>query len=179
MNRHTPPVVAVTGCKNVGKTTVIEGLLHELIAREYRVATLKHSHCGFDVDRRGKDSWRHRQAGAVDTAMLGPEGVAVIRDGDPDPAEAARWLFPDADLVLAEGFHWHRLARVEVLDSEGRHRDAHPQGQVIAQLPCRYGEGDILYVVDALQRVIHSSRSKAGASGPWVGDISKPAVRRG
>ena len=53
VNRHAPPVVAVTGFKNAGKTTAIEGVLRELTRCGYRVATLKHSHCGFDVDQPG------------------------------------------------------------------------------------------------------------------------------
>jgi molybdopterin-guanine dinucleotide biosynthesis protein B len=162
VNGHTPPVVAVTGFRNVGKTTVIESLLHELTARGYGVATLKHSHCGFDIDRRGKDSWRHRQAGAMGTAMIGSDTMTVIRDGEANPRDAARWFFSDANLVLAEGFHWYPLDRIEVLDSHGDHRDAHPRGRVIGQLPYRYGEGDIQYVADALERVIHSSGSQKG-----------------
>ncbi len=154
MNARVPPVVAVTGYKNVGKTTAIERLLQELVTRGYRVGTLKHCHCAFDVDRPGKDSWRHRRAGSMGTAVIGPEGFALVRDGEPDPREAAAWLFPDADLVLAEGFHWYALPRIEVHDAAGASRDSHPRGRVVASLPFRFGEDEVDVVAALLEEEI-------------------------
>jgi molybdopterin-guanine dinucleotide biosynthesis protein B len=59
--REGPEVIAVTGFKDSGKTTAVEMLGRELVRRGYRVATVKHCHHGFDLDRPGKDSWAGRR----------------------------------------------------------------------------------------------------------------------
>ena len=66
-SQHTPslpPIITVVGFSDAGKTTIIEKLVPELKQRGYRVGTVKHAAHGFAVDREGKDSWRHQQAGA-------------------------------------------------------------------------------------------------------------------
>ena len=78
------PVVSIVGKSDAGKTTLIEKLIPELVRRGYRVATVKHDVHGFDVDREGKDSWRHKQAGAHTVVISSPEKLALIRDVDHD-----------------------------------------------------------------------------------------------
>jgi len=63
------PVVSIVGKSGSGKTTLIEKVIPELTRKGWRVATIKHSNRGFDIDREGKDSWRHRKAGARMTVM--------------------------------------------------------------------------------------------------------------
>lgn len=74
-----PRVVAITGFRKAGKTTIIEGLVRELSKRGYRVGTIKHiRERGFTIDEPGKDTWRHGRAGAKVIACLAPRETAVI-----------------------------------------------------------------------------------------------------
>jgi molybdopterin-guanine dinucleotide biosynthesis protein B len=76
--------VSIVGKSNSGKTTLIEKLIRELKKRGYRVATIKHNRHGFDIDHEGKDSWRHKKAGAQITVIASPIQVAVIEDTERD-----------------------------------------------------------------------------------------------
>jgi molybdopterin-guanine dinucleotide biosynthesis protein B len=78
------PVVSVVGKSNSGKTTLIEKMIGELVRRGYRVATIKHNLHGFEIDHEGKDSWRHKQAGARTTVIASPHRVAVVEDVEKD-----------------------------------------------------------------------------------------------
>lgn len=102
-----PPVVAVVGWSGSGKTTLMEKLLGELTRRGYRVGTLKHDAHGFEMDRPGKDTWRHRRAGAAAVAINAPGGFGLIAAAE-TPLERAVALLDAAagplDLVLIEGY---------------------------------------------------------------------------
>ena len=130
-----PIVFAVTGHRNSGKTTAIEAISAEMSRRGYRVGTFKHCHHAFDLDRRGKDSWRHRRGGSIRTVLTSPAGMAMI--GEPpteeDPRQIAEWLLPDVDVVLAEGYHWLPITRIEVVGADGRTREGHPEGRIFGR----------------------------------------------
>ena len=113
------PVIAIVGKSNIGKTTFIEKLLPEIISRGYRVATIKHDVHGFEVDKEGKDSWRHRKAGAACTVISSPKQLALIRDIDHDamPDEVLGRFISDVDLVITEGYKREPLPKVEVYRS--------------------------------------------------------------
>ncbi len=100
-------VIGVTGFKNSGKTTLVERLVGEFTARGLRVSTIKHAHHTFDIDHKGRDSYRHRKAGAREVAVISRNQWAVIRDmhGEPEPplAEIVAKLHP-CDLVVVEGY---------------------------------------------------------------------------
>ena len=103
-----PPVLAVVGYKNSGKTTLVVRLVSELTRRGHRVMTVKHGH-GFELDTEGTDSWRHRhEGGAERVVMAGPEDLAVLgrwgSDGEPPLLELVGRFLRDADIVIAEGF---------------------------------------------------------------------------
>ena len=110
------PVVCVVGKTKVGKTFVMERLVAELKQRGYRVATIKHSHHGFDLDLEGKDSWKHAQAGSDAVVISTPTGVALIKKVDRDStlAELSRIIGLDFDIVLAEGFKQAKAIKIEV-----------------------------------------------------------------
>ena len=109
-------VLGVTGWSGSGKTTLLAALLPRLTARGIVVSTVKHAHHGFDLDQPGKDSWRHRQAGAREVMIASGQRWALLHELDgpePDlPALLAR-LAP-ADLVLVEGFKANPHPKIEV-----------------------------------------------------------------
>ena len=80
-----PPVVAIVGRANSGKTTFIEKLVGELKSRGFRVATIKHTPHGMDFGDRGRDSWRHVQAGSEATAVSSPDRVVLVKPKVPLP----------------------------------------------------------------------------------------------
>lgn len=101
-----PGVVFVWGVSDSGKTTLIERLLPFFTARGVRVGSIKHAHDGFDIDRPGKDSWRHAQAGANPVAVVGPRQVAWMIETEQEfPLDEVVTLMRDrVDLVVVEGF---------------------------------------------------------------------------
>jgi molybdopterin-guanine dinucleotide biosynthesis adapter protein len=114
------PIVSIVGKSNTGKTTLIEKLVPELVRRGYRVATIKHDVHGFDIDREGKDSWRHKQAGAHTVLISSPTKVALIRDVDHDAdlPELRDEYIQGVDIILSEGFKRNRQPKIEVSRKE-------------------------------------------------------------
>jgi len=106
----------VTGWKNSGKTTLVERLVGEISGRGFAVSTLKHAHHDFDVDRPGKDSHRHRAAGARQVLVSSSRRWALMTElrGDPEPPlEALLARLAPVDLVLVEGWKRDRHAKLE------------------------------------------------------------------
>ncbi|OGQ40569.1 MAG: molybdopterin-guanine dinucleotide biosynthesis protein B, partial [Deltaproteobacteria bacterium RIFCSPLOWO2_01_FULL_42_9] len=75
-------MVSIVGKSGSGKTTLLEKVVAELTKRGYRVGTIKHDVHGFEIDHEGKDSWRHKMAGAKTVVLSSPDRVAVIKDVD-------------------------------------------------------------------------------------------------
>jgi len=113
------PLVSFVGKSASGKTTLIEKIIPELTRKGWRVATIKHRRHGFDIDREGKDSWRHRKAGARMTVMSSPEQIAVIEnpERDLDIAELRDRYIHGVDIVLTEGFKGNTYPKIEVFRS--------------------------------------------------------------
>ena len=112
-------IVAVSGKKQSGKTTLLEKLTVLLRERGLRVGVVKNDHHGFDMDQPGKDTWRLKQAGAAATLIVGPERVGLVLDTPERPSleEAAEAWLGGMDLVLAEGFSRSGVPKVEVFRS--------------------------------------------------------------
>jgi molybdopterin-guanine dinucleotide biosynthesis protein B len=110
-----PPIVAFVGHSGSGKTTFVEKLIRRLIQEGIRVAVIKHDVHGFEMDKPGKDTWRHKKAGAVATLISSPEKIGLVMDSerDHDPKELLP-LLHFADLVITEGFKHSRLPKIEV-----------------------------------------------------------------
>jgi len=110
------PIVSIVGYSGSGKTTLVEKMIPELIRRGLRVATIKHNRHGFEVDHEGKDSWRHRRAGAAMTVLASPGKVAVMADteGDAGLGELGERFIRDVDVILAEGFKKNPYPKIEV-----------------------------------------------------------------
>ena len=121
-------LIGLAGWSGAGKTTLIERLLPVRRARGLRVSTVKHAHHGLDLDTPGKDTWRHRAAGAVEVLAVSDARWALLheRDGpEPSLAELARRLSP-VDLVLVEGFRHGQHPRLEVFRAANGKPPLHP-----------------------------------------------------
>jgi len=114
------PIVSIVGKSDSGKTTLIEKLVPELTRRGHRIATVKHDVHGFEVDREGKDSWRHKKAGAHTVVISSPQKAAVIRDVERDLnlAEIRDKLIRDVDLILSEGYKRDVQPKIEIFRKE-------------------------------------------------------------
>jgi molybdopterin-guanine dinucleotide biosynthesis protein B len=113
------PVISVVGRSGVGKTTVLERIIRELKGRGHKVGTVKHDTHGFEVDRPGKDSWRHAQAGSDAVVISGPRRMALIRQLDREMSldEIVRML-GDVDIVVTEGYKRGDKPKIEVTREE-------------------------------------------------------------
>jgi molybdopterin-guanine dinucleotide biosynthesis protein B len=118
-------VVGIVGFKNSGKTTLVEALVSELVRRGLRVCTVKHAHHTVDVDHPGKDSFRHRAAGASAVALVSPGRWAVVHElreaPEPSLTEVLAAL-PPCDLALVEGYRESPIDKIEVRDLSLGHR---------------------------------------------------------
>ena len=116
-------IYGVVGWKNMGKTTLVERLVAEFRARGFTVSTLKHAHHQVDVDHEGKDSWRHRAAGAGEVLVASSSRWALMHElrGAPPPGleELLARLSP-CDLVLIEGYKRDGHAKIEAALRPGR-----------------------------------------------------------
>lgn len=108
--------LGIIGSSGSGKTTLIVAVLPRLRARGLSVSTIKHAHHGFEIDQPGKDSYRHREAGAQEVLICSPRGWVLLHENngpEPDPADLLRIMQP-VDLVLVEGFKAERGLKLEV-----------------------------------------------------------------
>lgn len=110
-----PAVSFVAAASGSGKTTLIEKVVRIATGRGLRVAVIKHASKGFDLDVRGKDSWRFEQAGADAVLLVGPDRLALLKklNAEPSPEDLAG-MVSDADLVILEGFKRNAKNKIEV-----------------------------------------------------------------
>ena len=116
-----PPVLCIVGFSGSGKTTLTIGLVAALRCRGLRVGTIKHDVHGFEMDQPGKDSWRHKQAGAETTIITSPFQIGMVMDVDHDhhPLEILP-MMRGVDIVLVEGFKRANLPKIEVFRPENQ-----------------------------------------------------------
>lgn len=117
-------VIGVAGFKNAGKTTLVERLVTELTRRGHRVSTVKHAHHSFDIDHEGRDSFRHRKAGASEVAVISRERWAIIHEhrGETEPSlDDILAKFGSCDLVIVEGYKRDNHDKIEVRNVELAH----------------------------------------------------------
>ncbi|TPM41974.1 molybdopterin-guanine dinucleotide biosynthesis protein B [Mesorhizobium sp. B2-3-4] len=122
MNRR---VFGITGWKNSGKTTLTEKLVAELVRRGWTVSTVKHAHHDFDIDKPGADSFRHRQAGATEVAIVSGNRWALmheLRGEQEPPLDAILSRLAPCDIVLVEGYKREAHLKVEARRLEAKDR---------------------------------------------------------
>ncbi len=114
-------VYGVVGWKNAGKTGLMERLVKEIRGRGFTVSTVKHAHHSFDVDHPGKDSHRHRAAGATEVMLASRNRWALMRElrgEDEPPLDSLLKRLSPVDLVLIEGYKRDRHPKVEAFRME-------------------------------------------------------------
>jgi molybdopterin-guanine dinucleotide biosynthesis protein B len=110
-------IIGLAGWSGSGKTTLLTALIPLLKARGLSVSTVKHAHHEFDIDRPGKDSWRHREAGAREVMVASARRWALMHElrGMPEPSlDALAAHMTPVDLLLVEGFKSHSHPKIEV-----------------------------------------------------------------
>jgi len=135
-------VAGFFGYSGSGKTTLVEQLIPALKSRGLTVSVVKHAHHKFDIDHPGKDTWRHRQAGASEVVVASSNRLALIREFA-EPAELTvhdllAELDPRVDWVLVEGFKHSNLKKIEVWRP--------PSGDYEAKPP-RYPDDELIVAV--------------------------------
>jgi molybdopterin-guanine dinucleotide biosynthesis protein B len=114
-----PPIISIVGLSGAGKTTVLEKLIPQLTRLGLKVGTIKHDVHGFEMDRPGKDSWRHKRAGAVTTVLSSPYQLGMVTDVDHDHSlEELAPLLSHVNIILTEGYMREPRAKLEVYRPE-------------------------------------------------------------
>ena len=113
-----PFVLAVSGVKNSGKTALIARILPVLTSYGLKVATIKHDGHDFEADVPGTDTWQHMAAGAYGTAIFSTQKYMVVKQQKNTLPEQLIECFPEADLILLEGFKYSDFPKIEVIRKE-------------------------------------------------------------
>ncbi|WP_193182808.1 molybdopterin-guanine dinucleotide biosynthesis protein B [Nisaea sediminum] len=114
-------IFGLVGWSGSGKTTLLVKLLPELVARGIRVSTMKHAHHTFDVDKPGKDSYEHREAGATEVLITSANRWALMHENRGEPEPTIEDLLPhlsSVDLLIIEGFKEHAHEKLEIFRRE-------------------------------------------------------------
>ncbi|MBF0231620.1 MAG: molybdopterin-guanine dinucleotide biosynthesis protein B [Desulfamplus sp.] len=144
-----PNIISIAGRSGSGKTTFLEKLIPKLKQKGFHIGIIKHAHCGVDMDKKGKDSWRHKNAGAAATLVVSPGTISMIKDyKEPDfsqnddhsikkdsgniresgnaESESAtiarvKHYLADMDLIIVEGFKFASLPKLEIFRTGAGH----------------------------------------------------------
>jgi molybdopterin-guanine dinucleotide biosynthesis protein B len=117
-----PQMISIVGRSQSGKTTLIEKLIPALKRRGYKIGTIKHSHHIFDFDKTGKDSWRHKDAGAETVIIASPGKIAMVKNDYLGSLDGLQRFFDDLDLIITEGYKKEDKPKIEVVRA-ARHAD--------------------------------------------------------
>jgi molybdopterin-guanine dinucleotide biosynthesis protein B len=125
------PIICFVGKSNSGKTTFIERVIPELVRAGYKIAAVKHAGHGFDLDTEGKDSWRHKQAGASSVVILSKGSMSMFADvSDQLKVDDIRERFLDAsyDLIIAEGWKHEGYPKIVIIREQVGEIPISPEG---------------------------------------------------
>ncbi len=111
-------VIGISGFSGSGKTTLVESLIPLLGARGQRISVVKHAHHSFNIDHKGKDTWRHREAGAFEVVVASDTRLALMREFEQPRTLTVHQMIAElddsVDWVIVEGFKHSDLQKVEV-----------------------------------------------------------------
>lgn len=160
------PAIAIVGRHNSGKTTLIEKVIGELSARGLDVGSIKHhSHKDFEIDHKGKDSYRHRAAGATETVIASPTKMARVKtlEQELECAEIVRSM-PGHDIIIVEGYRKSGLPTIELM------RGDNPADEAVAKAFAQGAESGLPLDTDFTQ--LARSASRGDENDPYVADIA-------
>jgi molybdopterin-guanine dinucleotide biosynthesis protein B len=165
------PILSFVGRSNSGKTTLIERLIPELVRAGYKVATVKHAGHGFDLDTEGKDSWRHKRAGASSVMVLSKGSMAMFADvSDQMRVEDVRDRFLDRtyDLIIAEGWKHEGYPKIVIVREQIGEIPVSTEGllAVVSDKPVDlsvplFGLDDVVGVAALIMKEFPRSQSRA------------------
>ncbi|EFO30432.1 molybdopterin-guanine dinucleotide biosynthesis protein B [Roseibium sp. TrichSKD4] len=146
-------IFGITGWKNSGKTQLVTSLVAEMTHRGFKVSTVKHAHHNFDIDREGADSYRHREAGASEVALVSGRRWALmheLRDEEEPPLDAILQRLAPCDLVMIEGYKRETHPKIEArrLDARKNEPLAPKDPNILAIAADHDLEGETLPVFD-------------------------------
>jgi molybdopterin-guanine dinucleotide biosynthesis protein B len=128
-------VLGFAGYSGSGKTTLVEQLIRGLREQGLRVSVVKHAHHKFEMDQPGKDSWRHREAGAFEVLVASNQRLVLQRQyektTEPQVHELLAQVYDGVDWVLVEGFKFSDLPKLEVWRSDAGQPMLHPEDPYI------------------------------------------------
>ena len=116
-------IITIVGKSDSGKTTLLEKVIALLTDKGYKIGSVKHAHDGFEMDKEGKDSWRHRKAGASATLVITENKIAMVKDDTTSYIEKMQSYLSDMDIILAEGFKKQNLPKIEVFRTKSVHKE--------------------------------------------------------
>ena len=119
----TPKIITIVGKANSGKTTLLEKLITHLTQKGYKIGSVKHAHDGFEMDKEGKDSWRHKKAGASSTLVISQDKIAMIKNDKTSYFEKIQAYLADNDIILAEGFKKQNFLKIEIFRTQSVHKE--------------------------------------------------------
>ena len=131
MAQPLPPILCFVGRSNSGKTTLIERLIPALVQQGYRLATIKHAGHGFNLDTEGKDSWRHKRAGASTVIVTTKGSLAMFTDVDEEVKVEElreRYVSTGTDLIIAEGWKSEGYPKIVVVRDHVGEVEVSPEG---------------------------------------------------
>ncbi|MCK8828548.1 molybdopterin-guanine dinucleotide biosynthesis protein B [Natroniella acetigena] len=141
------PVVSIIGWSNSGKTTFITHLIPELKKRGYKIATIKHDAHKFEIDKPGKDSWRHRKAGAAQVVLTSHEKLALIKEVT-EQVELdyimEHYIDTEFDLVITEGYKTGDKPKIEIFRPAVHEEPALPEDELLARIINDYQQPEML-----------------------------------
>ncbi len=128
------PVVSFVGSSGAGKTTLIENIVPEIKSRGYRLAVIKHAPHGFNIDRKGKDSWRFTHAGADIVVLSSKDSLCMIQQvvEEPPLEEIISMFEGKVDVVVVEGYKRSAWPTIEVVRTSVNPRLIHSPEEILA-----------------------------------------------
>lgn len=149
--KDKPLIIAISGVKNSGKTTMIEKLIPKLINKGIKVATIKHDGHDFDCDIDGTDTFRHKKAGAYGTAIFSKNKFMIIKEQKNTTEDELISYFQDCDLILLEGFKYSNYPKIEIIRKGNSEKSVCKKETLLAiatDNDIDYGDIDVININD-------------------------------